>query len=491
MKEKHALIIATEIYQDTKIPTVQYASNDAEELASIITEHGYLAPNVTLMVNNSATKTRIESALRTRFYSLRKDDELLFFYAGHGFSSNGNNYITCYDTVLSDLPATSIPLQVLFSELHKSKCQKIVLFLDCCHSGVPINEGMRDLLSDMTDKEFQGFCKDSRYHIVFSSCASDEVSYSSSSLKHGIWTYHVIEALKGTNRSLLDRNVFLTATSLQNHLSMEVPRTLRRTFNGAERQTPRFWGNLSREAILADFTDIFNKRETKSRSSLAELKRASFWGAIQGAVKSLSGFKKFHKVPDDVNNATRNFVQKIGKDDVTHKANTIFDDLRTSLEYTRREIDLDEGENAVSILTPDFTVNVCVDIDENDPSQYVLCTEVCDIRKPAILEQEAFAWVFDKYFDRIIIEFNNQISIENIIDKIEKRKDRKTISVDYPPDISKCTVIIEGFPAELLFDSRKLTLKVKKRSDVNLLLGLSKQLPKLFSENKIFGLLSN
>ncbi len=491
MKEKHAIIIATEIYQDTQISTVRYAKNDAEELASVIEEHGYLSPNITLMVNNSATKTRIESTLRSRFYSLEKDDSLLFFYAGHGFSKNGDNFITCHDTVLSDLQATSIPLQMLFTELRKSKCQKIILLLDCCNSGLTTNEGMRSLLSDMTDKEFKDFCDESQYHIAFSSCASDEISYSSADLKHGIWTYHVIEAFKGKNRSLLDRNLFLTVSSLQNHLSSEVPRTLRRTFTGTERQTPRLWGNLSREAILADFTEIITKRETESRASLAELKRASFWGAIQGAVKSLSGFKKYHRVPDDVNNATRSFVQKIGREEVLHKASTIFDDLRASFEYTRREIDMDEGENAISILTPDFTVNVCLDIDDNNPSQYVLFTEVCDIRKPAILEEEAFAWVFDKYFDRIIIEFNNQIPIEEIIDKIEKRKDRKTISVDYPPDISECTVRIEGFPAELLFDSRRLTLKVKKRSDINLLLSLSKQLPKLLSEKEISGLLTN
>lgn len=491
MKEKHALIIATEIYQDTQISTVRYAKNDAEDLASVIEEHGYLSPNVTLMVNNSATKTRTESTLRSRFYSLEEDDELLFFYAGHGFSRNGDNFITCHDTVLSDLPATSIPLQMLFTELRKSKCQKIILLFDCCHSGLTINEGMRSLLSDMTDKEFKDFCDESQYHIAFSSCASDEVSYSSTDLKHGIWTYHLIEAFKGINTRILDRNLFLTVSSLQNHLSSEVPRTLRRTFTGTERQTPRLWGNLSREAILADFTEIITKREAESGASLAELKRASFWGAIQGAVKSLSGFKKYHKVPDDVNNTTRSFVQKIGRECLSQKAKFIFNDLRHHFEYTRREIDMDEGENAISILTADFTVNVCLDIDNNDPRQYVLFTELSEIRNPEVLEQEAFGWVFDKCFDRIIFEFNNQIPIEEIIDKIEERKDRQSIAVDYPHDLSECTVNIEGFPAELFFDSRRLTLKVKKRSDVNLLLGLSKQLPKLLSEKEISGLLTN
>jgi hypothetical protein len=40
--------------------------------------------------------------------ALTKRDYLYIFYAGHGFSKNGHNYITCYDTDPDDLEDTSI-----------------------------------------------------------------------------------------------------------------------------------------------------------------------------------------------------------------------------------------------------------------------------------------------------------------------------------------------------------------------------------------------
>ncbi len=488
MKEKHALIVAVETYQDRRITPVKYAENDASALASVIRQHGYLETNATLLFSSSATKARIESTLRTRFRSLEEDDNLLVFYAGHGFSSNGKNFITCHDTVLSDLPATSIPFQVLFTALRESRCQRIVLMLDCCHSGLPINESMRGLLSEMTDDEFEDFCGESQYHIAFSSCNIDELSFSSSNLKHGIWTYHLIEAFEGANKRVLDRDRFLTASSLQSYLSLEVPRTLRRTLTGTETQTPRFWGNLSREAILADFAEIFARREAESKASLSELKRASFWGSIRGSVRSLSGFKKYHTVPDDVNDTTRSFVQRIGSEHLSERATDTFGRLKSTFSYKRREIDMDEDEGSVSIQTPDLTVNMYLDIDD-DPSQYVLATEVTEIRNLPAIETEAFARVFDNCFDRIVFEFTAAIPIEEIIDKIEDLDDPDSISVKYTPDATECTVKIEGFPAELHFAPRSLTLKAERRSKVDKLLSVSKQLPNLLYEREISTLL--
>ncbi len=58
------------------------------------------------------------------------------FYAGHGFSKNGHNFITCYDTDPDDLEETSIKLKDLLDICGKSACKRIVFFLDSCESGI-------------------------------------------------------------------------------------------------------------------------------------------------------------------------------------------------------------------------------------------------------------------------------------------------------------------------------------------------------------------
>ncbi len=489
MSKKYALIIAVEEYQDSGITDVKYAENDARKLASVIKQHDFSGTNTKLMLSNLATKTRIESTIRTFFRPLEADDYLLVFYAGHGFSENGQNFITCHDTILTDLTATSVHLQALIAELRKSKCQKVFLLLDCCHSGLEIDESMRGLLSKMTDDQFKDFCKESKYHIAFASCNTDENSFSSDKLKHGIWTHHVIEAFDGLNKIALDRGKYLTTSSLQNYLSQEVPKTLRKTVTGTQTQTPRFWGNLSREVILADFADIFAKREAESETSLARFKKASFLGLTWGSVRSLSGFRKHHRVPDQINDFTRSFVQSVGAEDLSEKTTDLYEKLKDNFSYTRRQIDMDEDDGDISILTPDFTVNVGLDIDDDDPTQYVVSMEVTEIRNVSVIETDSFASVFDDCFDRIMLAFTSSVPVKDIIDSIEQLDTPDSISVQYPFDAMECTVEIEGFPVKLHFDSLSLTLELERKSTVDNLLMLSKKLPLILQDHKISALL--
>ena len=340
----------------------------------------------------------------------------------------------------------------------------------------------------MTDAEFKAFCLESEYRIAFSACKTDQKSYSSDTLKHGIWSHHLIEALEGTNKRALERDVYLTASSLQNFLSDEVPRTLRLTHTGTPKQTPSCWGNISRETILADFTNIFAERDARKEAGLGELRRVSFWGHTWGAVKSLSGFKRFHKVPDEVNSATRSFVQKIGTQELTEEGKRLYEDLKNAFGYKRRDLKFTEDEGGTSIITPDFTVNVTVDIDEDDPSQYELATEVTDIRNPVAVNDEAFAAVFDREFDRIVLETTGSLSVKKAIDLIEDAEDSR-VSVEYEPDMDECSVSVDGFDAEVVLRTHEIELSFQQKEKVAVLLNSFKQLPMILKAGNVAGLL--
>ena len=71
-------------------------------------------------------------------------------------------------------------------------------------------------------------------------------------LKQGIWAHHLIEALSGQAPLALENGRLLTAGSLRDYLSEEVPRTLRKTFEDARTQTPTLYGKPGREFVVAD-----------------------------------------------------------------------------------------------------------------------------------------------------------------------------------------------------------------------------------------------
>jgi len=488
--EKYALLVAVEAYHDKCISTVIFAENDATDLAASIQDVGFPAANIEVMLSASATKTRIESAIRTLCRRLRAEDELLLFFAGHGFAENGHNSITCHDTVLSDLPATSIRLHDIFSWVRSSKVRKAVILLDCCHSGLEIDDSMRGLLTEeMMDEEFTAFCGESEYHMAFASCRLDEKSYPSSHLKHGIWSHHVIQAYRGEEPKALVRKRFLTASSLRDYLSREVPRTLRHTVTGTATQNPRVWGDMSREFILADLGDVLARRKAASKPTVVNLARASFWGFVSGSVKGLKGFKRHHRVPDNVCNATRGFVQQVGSDDLREAAESIHSAIKSHFSYRRRDLELSEDDGAVTIMTPQFTVNITMGIDDDDPSQYEIATEVTDIRDPAVLDTEAFATVFDDVFDRIVFRLSDSMPIENIIDAIEAIDDSDLISVTYPPNADQCTIWAKGLTGELVFDGQEITIKMRHKTGTADLLGESRTLPSLLLDRGISGLL--
>ena len=288
----------------------------------------------------------------------------------------------------------------------------------------------------------------------------------------------------------MERDTFLTISSLQNYLSLEVPRTLRRTLTGNRRQTPKVWGNMSRAAILANFTKIFAGREQASKSLLADMKRASLFGYDLGSIRSLSGFnKRFHQVPDSITDSTRGFVQKVGSIEVSSLSETLFSALRSSFKYKRRVIDLDEDEGSASIMTPDFTVNLTIEIDNDNPSGYVLATEVTDIRNNAAVNSDEFSSVFSKCFDRVIFELSDPMNLEDIIDRIEEFDDEDFIRVNYPTDISFCDVTIDGLDGVLHIEPYKLSFVRTRKEQVGDLLAACRELPTLLINHGIAGFL--
>ncbi|MEO8399585.1 MAG: caspase family protein, partial [Ignavibacteriaceae bacterium] len=106
IENKYALIIAIEHYKDKHISDVRFAENDAKELRNVFLSIGYKDENIFLLIDDDATKTLLEAGLKKILKSITREEELTIFYAGHGFTKNNHNYITSFDTVLSELEDT-------------------------------------------------------------------------------------------------------------------------------------------------------------------------------------------------------------------------------------------------------------------------------------------------------------------------------------------------------------------------------------------------
>ena len=108
MGDKFAVLIAVERYADPRWDEVRFAEADARDLSAALLELGVPIDSQSLLINQDATKARIDSRLRRAVDALLEDDELFIYYAGHGFAEVNQNYLTCHDSEVLDMVRTSV-----------------------------------------------------------------------------------------------------------------------------------------------------------------------------------------------------------------------------------------------------------------------------------------------------------------------------------------------------------------------------------------------
>jgi hypothetical protein len=89
--ERYALLAGISNYQASGI-NLEGPQFDVKALAGLLVErHGYRAANVTILLDQQATRENIVSALRAAVNRLRAGDDLLFYFSGHGASAFDRN----------------------------------------------------------------------------------------------------------------------------------------------------------------------------------------------------------------------------------------------------------------------------------------------------------------------------------------------------------------------------------------------------------------
>lgn len=209
----HALIIGINSYQEWR--TLQTAVKDAEGLKDmLVNRYGFAEENVTIRTDQQATRRNIINDLRRIALNLRKMDNLLIYYGGHGQIDNltGGGYWIPVDGKLKD-PSTwishSIIKSILSSERFEAK--NVILVVDSCYSGSLLRGGP-SLLS-LTDKKYEKKLKEAaslRSRQVITSGGIEPVTDGGKD-GHSLFAYYLLKALKNNDRYALDlENLFHT-----------------------------------------------------------------------------------------------------------------------------------------------------------------------------------------------------------------------------------------------------------------------------------------
>lgn len=436
-------------FEHPKIPPVKYAEADVREFAKVLEQHDFAVGNQQLLINAEATQTRIRSVVRKTLDGLDKRDTLYVYFAGHGVGISGVNYISCYDSRRADLAETCIDIAWLFDRFKASACKKIVLFLDSCRSGMIGPEGIRDIYAEFDPDQFKQFLSNAEHCVCFAACKTDQSSWPSSDLKHGIWTHHLIEAFDGRAEMALI-GMLLTDASLQNYLQHIVPITLRST-NPSATQTPWKYGGASSDFQLADLTDILEARRVAKHPKDGQIKDSILLHETTEHITRLANFekKKGHFVPDRHSTSVDDFIVKLVSEEVEEELKTMRDEIKAAFGYTRAECKTSCEDGTGTVTTPVFNFNISVGQDEANCENITWRRSIEQIIDPKTIFSKEFAEVFSNTFNTVELTLHGKVDLDKLVDVIEQhRKTKKDIDVKYDEDedISSCTITMKGHP---------------------------------------------
>jgi uncharacterized caspase-like protein len=209
----YALIVGINDYQEWN--PLQTAVKDATALKEILVDrYGFAEDRVVLLTDKEASRGRIVQALRNLAAGLKKTDNLLIYYAGHGQVDDltGDGYWIPAEGKLKDTTtwvSHSTVKSILSSESVRAK--NVVLVADACYSGTLLREGPSTLAvdrGDYVDKLRAAAAKPSRQ--VITSGGMEPVADGGKD-GHSLFAYYFLKALKENDREVIDlENLFHT-----------------------------------------------------------------------------------------------------------------------------------------------------------------------------------------------------------------------------------------------------------------------------------------
>ena len=193
-RQIRGVFIGIDRYQAPEINELRYAERDARALHALFADT--FGDGAELLVGAQATRAAIEA----QFAALARadtDDFVVVGFSGHG--SETHELVT-YDADVHDLEHTGIPLDQLTEWFKAIPARQLVCFLDCCFSGamgakvLQVESTPRRMLSEagLLDQ----LAGDGR--LILTASTADQPAWENPKIGHGLLTYFLLEALRGT-----------------------------------------------------------------------------------------------------------------------------------------------------------------------------------------------------------------------------------------------------------------------------------------------------
>lgn len=244
--QRWAVIVGVSEYGSKSVPALKYADRDAEAMAAFLqTPEGGLfdKDHMRILINKDATLSNLREAMIDFLQQAIDKDLVLIYFAGHGApdpTRPQNLYLLTHDTDPSRLGTTAFPMWDIQTVITRQiQAKKVVVFSDACHSGgISVDVATRGLSvteNNPINSYLAELARAKEGMVVFTASAAGEVSQEFPELGHGVFTYYILEGVKGAADS--NNDLLVTVNELMGYVEEQVKRKTRGAQNPTRSQT--------------------------------------------------------------------------------------------------------------------------------------------------------------------------------------------------------------------------------------------------------------
>jgi len=193
----YAVVIGIANYEQMDV--LDYSDDDAYNFYSFLESKNKRNENVRFLVDDNATAANIKAAIEDVAERAGSNDKIVIYYSGHGVEKA----IIPFE---SDGKTNLLPHEEISHILQQSKAHSKTLYIDACN----VDEPEANIQKNMN---FDGLT-------VFYSSSPGSESREYDELQHGVFSYFLIDGLKGAADA--DGDDHITTTELYNYVFVNV-----------------------------------------------------------------------------------------------------------------------------------------------------------------------------------------------------------------------------------------------------------------------------
>lgn len=211
--------LAVGVGRYTSMPNLKFTDDDAFRFYSFLKspEGGALPENqIEILVDESATRENILKTMRTIFLKADENDVVILYFSGHGLEG-------CFLPVDFDGYNNKLRHDEVLKIFKESKAKHKLCIADACHSGsMQFGSGLaaKGPTSVSLKRFYQAFEDTDGGVALLMSSKSEELSLEDHGLRQGVFTYYVLQGLKGKADNNADKLV--TISELYNYVYKNV-----------------------------------------------------------------------------------------------------------------------------------------------------------------------------------------------------------------------------------------------------------------------------